>query len=93
MFFAKIVFAPVFRDSLSDKELHNLRFGEKHRKFPQKTFSAVSGRPVYASPPYSGPGCGFDRSLASLIPTANLRHIVLTQDAWASSNPKGCDQP
>jgi hypothetical protein len=29
----------VFRNFLSDKELHNLRFGEKHRKFPKKDFS------------------------------------------------------
>jgi hypothetical protein len=33
-------------------------------------------RTVYASPPVGGSGYGFARSIASLIPTQNLRHIL-----------------
>jgi hypothetical protein len=33
-------------------------------------------RTVYASPPVGGSGEGFARSIASLIPTQNLRHIL-----------------
>jgi hypothetical protein len=33
-------------------------------------------RPVYASPPVGGSGYGFARSIASLISTQNLRHIL-----------------
>jgi hypothetical protein len=33
-------------------------------------------RSVYASPPVGGSGYGFARSIASLIPTQNLRHIL-----------------
>jgi hypothetical protein len=33
-------------------------------------------RTVYASPPVGGSGYGFARSIASLIPTQNLRHSL-----------------
>jgi hypothetical protein len=33
-------------------------------------------RTVYASPPVGGSDSGLPRSIASLIPTANLRHIL-----------------
>jgi hypothetical protein len=33
-------------------------------------------RTVYASPPVGGSGYGFARSIALLIPTQNLRHIL-----------------
>jgi hypothetical protein len=33
-------------------------------------------RSVYASPPVGGSGYGFARSIASLIPTQNLRHVL-----------------
>jgi hypothetical protein len=35
-----------------------------------------SNRTVYASPPVGGSGYGFARSIASLIPTQNLRHSL-----------------
>jgi hypothetical protein len=43
-------------------------------------------RTVYASPPVGGSGCGFARSIASLIPTQNLRHI-LPALAFAAQSP------
>jgi large exoprotein involved in heme utilization and adhesion len=36
----------------------------------------LHNRTVYASPPVGGSGYGFARSIASLIPTQNLRHIL-----------------
>jgi hypothetical protein len=33
-------------------------------------------RTVYASPPVGGSGYGFARSVASLVPTQNLRHSL-----------------
>jgi hypothetical protein len=43
-------------------------------------------RSVYASPPVGGSGYGFARSIASLIPTQNLRHILAAL-VFASQSP------
>jgi hypothetical protein len=44
-------------------------------------YAATShNRPVYASPPYGSSDCGLPRSIATLIPTANLRHILSALD-------------
>jgi hypothetical protein len=43
-------------------------------------------RSVYASPPVGGSGYGFARSIASLIPTQNLCHI-LSALVFASQSP------
>jgi hypothetical protein len=41
-----------------------------------KAKPTAHNRTVYASPPAGGSGYGFARSIASLIPTKNLRHIL-----------------
>jgi hypothetical protein len=38
--------------------------------------ATAHNRSVYASPPVGGSGYGLPRSIATLIPTANLRHIL-----------------
>jgi hypothetical protein len=43
-------------------------------------------RSVYASPPVGGSGSGFARSIATLIPTQNLRHI-LSALVFATQSP------
>jgi hypothetical protein len=53
-------------------------------------------RTVYASPPVGGSGSGLPRSIASLIPTANLRHILSalqTLRVCLSGPPKRRKQP
>ncbi|MDR1219381.1 MAG: hypothetical protein LBK73_07220 [Treponema sp.] len=47
-------------------------------------------RTACASPPIGGEGYGFARSIASLIPTANLLHILPTMDFVAQSPYTGC---
>jgi hypothetical protein len=52
--------------------------------------ATTHNRSVYASPPYGGSGYGFARSIASLIPTQNLHHI-LPALAFATQSPyPGC---
>jgi hypothetical protein len=47
-------------------------------------------RTVYASPPVGGSGYGLPRLIASLIPTANLRHIFAALDFASQSPYSGC---
>jgi hypothetical protein len=51
-----------------------------------KKEATAHNRSVYASPPVGGSGYGFARSIASLIPTQNLRHI-LPALAFATQSP------
>jgi hypothetical protein len=58
--------------------------------------ATAHNRSVYASPPVGGSGYGFARSIASLIPTQNLRHILSalqTLRVCLSGPPKRRKQP
>jgi hypothetical protein len=48
--------------------------------------ATAHNRSVYASPPVGGSGYGLARSIASLIPTQNLRHI-LSALVFATQSP------
>jgi hypothetical protein len=49
--------------------------GLRDRGIRENRFFDNLNRTVFASPPVGGSGYGFARSIASLIPTQNLRHI------------------
>jgi hypothetical protein len=51
-----------------------------------KKGTTAHNRPVYASPPVGGSGYGFARSIATLIPTQNLRHS-LSALVFATQSP------
>jgi hypothetical protein len=50
-------------------------YGNSYKNYWVSTQTSYN-RPVYASPPVGGSGYGFARSIALLIPTQNLRHIL-----------------